>query len=206
MTEDAHDHNLDAQRAASSPAERAPGTSPAASSDDWLLVGQIVGAFGVHGELKVRPETDFPERFAATPVLYLGPDHRPIAVMGARTVGPHVLVQLSGIDDATVAARLRGQHVYVPAADAMPLPPDHFYLHDVIGLRVERPNGQMLGTVADVYTGTGQDIFVIREADSGRDVLVPSVKEMVKRVDVQAGVVIVDPIPGLFDERFDTAK
>lgn len=186
--------------------EPASSVPPPGGEDDWLLVGQIVGTFGLRGELKVRAETDFPERFAATPVLYLGPHRRPCAVAGARLVGPHVLVQLAGIEDATAAGKLRGQMVYVPASQAHPLEPDRFYLHDVIGLPVERSNGKLLGTVADVYTGAGQDIFVIREAGSGREVMVPAVKEMVKRVDIPAGLVVIDPIPGIFDDAFEVAE
>jgi 16S rRNA processing protein RimM len=187
--------------------DRAPRRSHAhASDDDWLLVGQIIGTFGLQGEMKVRPETDFPERFASTPTLYLGERRRPFAVAGARIVGAHVLVRLAGVDDATAAGKLRGHALYVPAREAQPLTADRFYVHDVIGLRVERPSGQLLGTVTDYYIGAGQDIFVVREAGTGREVLVPAVKEMVKRVDIAAGVVVMDPVPGIFDDAFEVAE
>jgi 16S rRNA processing protein RimM len=188
--------------------DRAPSREPAPTSPaaDWLLVGQIIGVFGLQGEVKVRPETDFPERFATTPTLYVGERRRPYVVAGARLVGPHVLVRLAGIEDATAAGRLRGHALYVPAAEAQPLTPDRFYVHDVIGLRAERPTGQLLGTIADYYTGAGQDIFVIYAAGTGREVLVPAVKEMVKRVDVAAGVVVIAPIPGMFDDAFEVAE
>lgn len=185
--------------------ERAPAARTAAPPDDWLLVGQIVGTFGLEGDLKIRLETDFPERFASTATLYLGEQHRPRKVTGTRMVGPHVLIRLEGVEDATSAGKLREVALYVPASEAVPLTPDRFYLHDVIGLRVERPDGQHLGTVTDMYLGAGQDIFVIRAVGSGREVMVPSVKEMVKRVDVAAGVVIIEPIPGIFDEAFEVA-
>jgi 16S rRNA processing protein RimM len=170
-----------------------------------VLVGVVVGVFGLRGELKVRPETDFPERFARTARVYVGPERAPMRVRGARLVPGQVILRLEGIGDAGAAERLRGAPLYVPTAEAAPLAPDQFYLHDVIGLRAERPDGSELGTVADVYTGTGQDVFVVRAAGTGREVLVPAVKEMVKRVDVAAGVVVIDPIPGLFDEGFAVA-
>ena len=187
---------------------RAPSNEPprAINANDWLLVGQIIGTFGLQGEMKVRPETDFPERFASTATLYVGERRKPYPVRDARLVGPHVLVRLAAVEDATSAGKLRGQSLYVPAAEAHPLTPDRFYVHDVIGLRVERPSGQILGTVADYYTGAGQDIFVIREAASGREVMVPAVKEMVKRVDIAGGVVVIAPIPGMFDDSFEVAE
>jgi 16S rRNA processing protein RimM len=175
-------------------------------SGDWLLVGQIIGTFGLQGELKVRPETDFPERFASTPTLYLGERRRPYPVAGARLVGPHVLVRLAGVEDATAAGKLRGLSLYVPPSEAHPLTPDRFYVHDVIGLRVERPDGRLLGTVTDYYTGAGQDIFVIREAGTGREVMLPAVKEMVKQVDIDGGRIVVEPVPGIFDDAFEVAE
>jgi 16S rRNA processing protein RimM len=172
---------------------------------DWLLVGEVVGVFGVRGELKVRPATDFPERFLTTPTLYVGEHHTPTVVTAARVLPKQVLILLEGVTDATAAGKYRGALLYVPLGEAVALPPNQYYLHDVIGLRAERPDGTSLGIIADIYTGPGNDIFVVREAATGREVLVPAVAEMVKRVDLAAGVVVIDPIPGLFDDRFESA-
>jgi 16S rRNA processing protein RimM len=178
---------------------------PSPPDPDWLLIGEVVGVFGVHGELKVRPMTDIPERFLKTPVLYLGVEHLPMAVAAARVLPKQVLVTLAGVSDATAAAKYRGTLLYVPVSQAVELPPNRYYLHDVIGLRAERPDGALLGTITDIYTGPGNDVFAVREATTGREVLVPAVADMIKRVDVAAGVIVMDPIAGLFDERFETA-
>jgi 16S rRNA processing protein RimM len=180
-------------------------TQRAAPDPDWLLIGEFVGVFGVHGELKVRPATDFPERFLNTPTLYVGERHVPTAVTGARVLPRQVLIALAGVADATAAGKYRGALLYVPVSEAVALPPNQFYLHDVIGLRAERPDGTPLGTIADVYTGPGNDIYAVRESGTGREVLVPAVADMIKRVDVAAGVVVIDPIPGLFDDRYESA-
>ena len=177
-----------------------------ASGGDWLLVGEVVGVFGIRGELKVRPETDFPERFERTPTLYAGPTHIPMAVESARLARNQVVLKLAGVDDANAAEALRGTRLYVPGSQAVTLAPGQFFLHDVIGLAAERPDGTLLGTIVDVYTGTAQDLFVVRERDTGREVLVPAVGEMIKRVDVAGGKVVMEPIPGLFDDRFERAE
>ncbi len=177
----------------------------AAPDPNWLLVGEVVGVFGVHGEVKVRPATDFPERFLKTATLYVGDRHIPTTVSGARVLPKQVLLTFAGVTDAAAAGKYRGALLYVPLGEAVALPPNQYYLHDVIGLRAERPDGTPLGTIADVYTGPANDIYAIREAGTGREVLVPAVGEMVKRVDVAAGVMVIDPIPGLFDERFESA-
>ena len=183
--------------------------SGAAPSDDsgmaWIAVGEVVGAFGIHGEIKVLPLTDFPDRFARTPTLYLGDARAPHAVQSARPHQRIVLVKLDGIDEVAVAERLRGVTLWIPEAERMPLDAGKFYLHDVVGLRVFHVNGQPLGEVVNFITGSGNDLFVVRATPSGREVLLPAVRAFVHEMDISAGVLRVDPIPGLFDDQAENA-
>ncbi|MGO8949879.1 MAG: ribosome maturation factor RimM [Ktedonobacterales bacterium] len=184
-----------------------PNTSSGGDSgdSDWVTVGHVVGVFGVHGEIKVEPYTSFPERFAETHTVCAGTSHTPYRILGAHPHKHHILLQLEGIADIDAAERLRGQALAIPASEIHHLPEDHFYLHDVIGLAVLGVNGRKIGTVKDVLVTGGTDLFVIERAESGQDVLLPAVKEFIKSIDITAGVVEVDPIPGLLDDDFDTA-
>jgi 16S rRNA processing protein RimM len=178
----------------------------AGAANDWVAVGRITGAFGIRGDVKVQPLTDFPERFQGTATLYVGDDHIARSVVSARQHARIVVVHLAGIETANDAERLRGAHLYIPAGELLALPQDQYYLHDLIGLRVERIDGTPLGVVADVLIGGGNDLFVIRPTAGGADVLLPAVKEFVKSVDLPGGVMRVAPIPGLFDEHAVVAE
>jgi 16S rRNA processing protein RimM len=160
----------------------------------------VVAAFGVHGEVKVRPLTDFPGRFAHTPAVYLGDDRKRMAVEAARQHGRLVVLRLDGVVDVSAAERLRGTRLWIPAEELLPLPEGRYYLHDLVGLRVRHIDGTELGTVADVLTGAGNDLLVIRDAKTGAERLLPAVKEFVKAVDVAGGELTVAPIPGLLDD------
>lgn len=194
-------HRQRSRRSSGQHDTRSPGDDAAA----WIAVGEIVGVFGLHGEVRVLPQTDFPERFAQTPTLYLGDAHAPHAVQTARQHQRMVILKLEGVDDADAAQSLRGTTLWIPAAERMPVEADQFYLHDVVGLRVEHVNGQPLGTVVDFITGGGNDLFVIRATPSGREVLLPAVREFVRELDIPGGVLRVAPIPGLFDEQAEIA-
>jgi 16S rRNA processing protein RimM len=169
--------------------------------DDWVAVGSIVGTFGVHGQLKVEPLTDVPDRFEQLPAVYLGDERRKLRVEGAHPHKRQILLQLEGIADMTAAERLRGQLLWIPAAEIAPLPPDQYYIHDLLGQRVEHVNGKALGRVTDVLTGTGNDLLVVRNDETGAETLVPAAKAFIKSVDLAAGVLRLDPIPGLFDDE-----
>lgn len=183
--------------------------SDASPSDDgeaaWIAVGEVVGAFGIHGEVKAFPLTDFPDRFARTPTLYLGDAHTPRAVQRARPHQRIIILKLDGVDDVAVAERLRGVTLWIPRSERMPLDADQFYLQDVVGLRVIHINGQTLGEVVDFMTGGGNDLFVVRATPTGREVLLPAVREFVRELDIPGGVLRVAPIPGLFDDQTENA-
>lgn len=184
--------------------QRQQADAQAAASEDWVTIGRIVALFGVRGDVKVLPETDIPNRFSQLGEVYVGPEHQRRRVTKASPYRESmVLLRLAGIDSANAAAALIGQAIAIPLAQLPTLPADQYYIHDLIGLRVESSSGQKLGVIVDVLPTGANDVYVVREAGTGRDVLAPAVKEMVKRVDLAAGVIIIDPLPGLFDDRFE---
>jgi len=191
----------------SEPPREHGGDAPTPSgSASWVVIGEMVGVFGVHGEIKVLPLTDFPERFERTRTIYLGEQHIPRAVERAHQHKNMVLLKLVGVTDPAAAEALRGTALAIPAEELQPLEADRFYVHDVIGLRAQHVNGRPLGTITDVLSGPGHDLFVVHDARGETDVLVPAVKAFIKVVDVAAGVVLIDPIPGLFDDEYEEIR
>ena len=181
-------------------------TSSSPRADDWVAVGEIVGVFGVQGALKVRPLTDFPERFQRTETLYFGDKRQPHQLISASAQGRNLVLRLIGIDTPEDGARWRGARVYIPAAEITPLTGGQYYVHDVIGLRVRREDGAPLGIVSDVISNGANDLYVVRDDASGAETLLPAVKQFVKTIDVAGGQIIVTPIPGLFDDNAEEAK
>jgi 16S rRNA processing protein RimM len=166
-----------------------------------VAIGLITAMFGIRGEMKVQPLTDFPERFRQTAAVYVGDELDERRVLGARLHQRIVILRLEGVQTANDAEALRNKKLYVPASELITLPPDHYYLHDLMGLRVVHVDGTPLGVVRDVIQSAGNDLLVIQSARTGKAVLLPAVKAFVKDVDVTGGVISVEPIPGFFDEE-----
>lgn len=188
------------RKASNSP--ETPGAEPGTAQDahqDWVAIGEIAGTFGISGELKVAPLTDFPERFERTPSIYIGEKRAPYRILQARSHKQLILLRLEGIADVDAAERLRGATLWIPASQITALPQDQFYVHDLIGMRVRHVSGDDLGTIADVLSSPGNDLFVIR-TPNGREVLLPAVKAFIPSIDTSARLITVDPIPGLFDD------
>jgi 16S rRNA processing protein RimM len=169
-----------------------------APSDAGLItVGRIVAPHGLQGEVRVRLETDFPERFAARRAVFLVRDGRaePTTITAARPHRAGMLVSIAGVEDATAAGQLRGAAIAVPRASLAPLDEDSFYVFQLIGLRACTTDGEDLGVVGEVMRGPAHDIYVVRGRDG--EVLLPAVRQVVRGVDLAAGVITVELPVGL---------
>lgn len=167
---------------------------------ELVAVGAVGAAVGVRGEAVVVCWTDDPDdRFAPGAVLLTEPTgHGPLVVTSSRWQSTRLVVHFDGVDDRNAVEALRRTRLFVPLAARPPLTdPEDFYDTDLIGLHAFDAAGAGLGTVMAVEHGAGADRLVLRAG--GRDHLVPFVTAIVTRVDVAAGVVVVDPPPGLFE-------
>ncbi|WP_099040062.1 ribosome maturation factor RimM [Mycobacterium neglectum] len=167
-----------------------------------LVVGRVVKAHGVTGELVVDVRTDDPEtRFAPGNSLRArakGGSERLVIVAAARQHGGRLLVRLDGVADRDSADALRGALFLVDSADLPPIEdPDEFYDHQLEGLRVRTTAGAEVGTVAEVLHTAAGELLSVRTEDG--EVLVPFVGAIVASVSLADQVIVIDPPDGLLD-------
>jgi len=172
-----------------------------------VIVGRVGRPHGIRGEVVVGVRTDEPDlRFAVGATLDVaeqedGPvDRQRLTVAAARWHSGQLLVAFTGITDRSAAGKLTGSWLSV---DSSQLPdigdPDEFRDHELVGLSVRTAAGDQVGVVTDVLH-YGQDLLVVRRQDEpGGEALIPFVKAIVPEVDIRAGVVVIDPPPGLLD-------
>jgi 16S rRNA processing protein RimM len=170
-----------------------------------LVVGRILRPHGVRGELAVEVRTDDPGlRLAAGAVLATEPATAgPLTIARTRWHSGRLLVQFDGCNDRSDAEQLRGVLLVVDSAELEDVTdPDEFRDHQLIGLAVLTMDGQPVGEVTDVLH-YGQDLLVVagRGERAGAEIMIPFVSAIVPEVDVAAGLVRVDPPPGLLDGR-----
>ena len=169
-----------------------------------LVVGRIAKAHGVTGELVVDVRTDDPEaRFAVGNRLRLknfrSGSEREVVIASGRPHTGRLLIRREGIADRDSAEALRGGLFIVDSAELPPIvDPDEFYDHQLEGLIVRTVDGQNIGTVAEVLHTPGGELLSVR-AESGSEVLIPFVREIVTAVLLADRIVHIDPPEGLLD-------
>ena len=187
-----------------------PEPSPALPAQ-LLVVGKLVAAQGLHGELRMLPLSDFPERFTRPGPRWLRSQQgqepaRPVQLLAGRQLPGRELyvLRFAGIDDRSAAEALVNQQLLVDAADRPPLPPGEFHWLDLAGLEVRRMGmggtvAAPIGRVTDLIHA-GNDLLEVELSDSpGRKVLIPFVESIVPEVRVAEGWLGITPPPGLLE-------
>lgn len=157
---------------------------------EYLRIGQIVRAHGVHGDVKIIPLTDDPARFRALKTAYLetAGAYAPVAVTGVRFQPGAVLLHLEGCDTVERAEALKNAYLCVNRSNAVKLKKDTYFVADLIGCDTFDSNGTAYGKLTDVLETGANDVY---EIENGK-LLVPALKRVLREVDVENGRIVFD--------------
>lgn len=160
---------------------------------EFLIVGHVLATWGTRGEAKVRVLTEFPERFEPGEAVFV--DGRRFEIESSRRHKQYLLVKLASIDSVEDAEKLRGRDLTIPRSLVRPLPPDQYYVFQIIGLDVVTLDGETKGHIVDIMTTAGSDVYVV-DGERG-EILIPAIEDVVKSIDLEKGRVVIDAIDGL---------
>ena len=190
-----------------------------------VLIGRVVGAHGIKGAIRIHPLTDYPKRFLEMERLYLERAGKPPKVLEVERVSLHegksqFLFTLRGVESREAAEALKGCLVTVAPEERVPLPEGEYWIDSLIGLEVrgriasdeegETPQlenlenlgdlGKMskLGVIEDVMPTGSNDVYLVRTPD-GAAKLIPAIADVVRKIDLEAGVMSVVLPEGLWD-------
>jgi 16S rRNA processing protein RimM len=173
------------QSAMSRPRERA--------RQGYVAVGRILGPWGLRGDVKVEPLTDFPERFGRGCRLHV--EGVAYTIERCRWHKGKVYIKLSDIDSATAAEPLGQRFLEVPEEELKPLSEGEYYQFQILGLEVRTAEGQPLGKVTQILSTGSNDVFVVH--GEGGELLIPALDDVVKAIDLDEGWMEVEPVEGL---------
>jgi 16S rRNA processing protein RimM len=150
----------------------------------------VVGAKGLGGAMRVELLTDWPERLTAGAELWVEAEAAPRRVVATELGGRVPVLRLDGIDRRDAAEGLIGRYLEVPARS---LPAGSYYWHQLVGLTVTDPAGGLLGTLEEVFRVGENEVY--RVVGPAGEVLVPALRDVVQRIDLHAGLMVVDYTP-----------
>lgn len=171
---------------------------------EYIKIGQIINTHGHRGGLKIYPLTDDPQRFFDLRRVFVRPkpDATEMVVeYTVETVKLHqnfVLLTFKEITDMNQAEQLKNLYVEIPREEVRTLPEGSYYIFELVGLAVYEDE-RLLGELTDVLPTGSNDVYVVK-TPAGKEIYLPALKSVVKRVDPEAGKILVKIPPGLLDE------
>lgn len=164
------------------------------NQNELVLIGQIVGTFGIKGELKVSSESDFIDyRFRVGAKIKLS-CHKEFEITSSRIHKGNVLITINNLNNINQVIDYIGMKVYADKLDLPPINDDEYYIDSLVGLEVYNTNNNYLGNVTDVIEIPSGYILEIIDK-SGIRFLTPFVDEFVKHIDEDK--IIIEEIEGL---------
>ncbi len=171
--------------------------------DKWMSIGEIIGPHGLRGDVRVKPSSEFPERFTKPGKRWIQQTKElPTEIKltkGKLIPGKSIYVlSIEGISNRGSAEEIIGWKLVLPVNSRPILSKDEYHYFDLIGLEARRgPQKTLIGYVTDLIKG-GNDLLEI-ELIEGKKVLVPFVKEIVPEIEIKKNWLLINPPPGLFE-------
>ena len=163
--------------------------------DDTVVVGRVIRSHGLDGSLRIQLLSDNPARFQAGGALTVTGRTHTVASCH-HLPGGHALLRLEGLNDPYAARRLSGEWLIAPTESEPQLPEGEYYHYQLVGLTVITDQGENLGTIQEVLETGSNDVYVVK-SESGGEILLPAISQVVRRIDLASGKMLVHLIGGL---------
>ncbi len=178
-----------------------------AGSGDWVEIGWLLRPTGREGGLLVELHgEDLKNLLEAREVRLEGPPGEiPFRIREARAASPsragnaRANLWLLGLSSREQAEAWHGARIALPEAAIQPLPEGEFYWREIIGLRARLADGSELGRVEEIWSTRASDVLVVLKGS--RRTLVPALRQLLLRVDLEAGEIWLDPPPGMIEDE-----
>jgi len=166
--------------------------------EDYFEIGQIVNTNGLKGTLKIKPFTDDIKEFETFKSIYVqkGKDLIEFKIEKVGYVKNMVLLKLQGIDDINEAEKYRNLYLKINRNVMPKLPENTYYIVDLLECEVATIEGEILGKVEDVFNTGSNDIYAVKD-ELGKQILIPAIREVIKKVDIPNKKITVKLMEGL---------
>jgi 16S rRNA processing protein RimM len=172
--------------------------------EKWFNVGKIVNTHGIKGEVRVISKTDFPEqRYMPGNHLFLflaktdAADPLELTVKTHRKHKNFDLLTFEGYENVNEVEKFRDGILKVPESQHGELDEGEFYFHEIVGCLVFTVNGEEIGKVTEILTPGANDVWVVKPKAGGKDILIPYIRQIVKKVDIKEKIILIEPMEGL---------
>jgi 16S rRNA processing protein RimM len=166
---------------------------------EYLVVGRVVRPHGIRGALIVEPLSPMIRSIEPEAQILFGDPPELETILQLRPHRDRYLITILGCSSRDQADRYRGLELRLPFESVEPLPDGEYYYWQILGLHVVTTDGQSLGEIAQILETGANDVYIVRN-EQGQEQLIPAIEPVIKRIDLEKGILEIEIIPGLFEE------
>jgi 16S rRNA processing protein RimM len=167
---------------------------------ELIEIGRIIRSHGLVGRMKVLSYLEsqaVPENLSEVSVGRKAQEAAVFSVESVQTGRECFILKLGGIDNIDAASKLVGLSLWIPLEKVKKLSDGEYYWHEIIGLEVVTEEGRSLGKIESVFPTGSNDVYVCRGSE--KEVLLPAIGEVIRKIDIDHGMMVVRLLKGLED-------
>lgn len=167
--------------------------------EQYFEIGKITGTHGIRGTMRIFPTTEDPSRFERLKeiIVEIRGKRETFHIQKVAFHKQFVLLTVKEITDINVAELYKNGRILIPDEMAIPLGEDEYYNRDLYGLKVVTEEGEELGEITEIFPTGSNDVYVVKKDGKGKELLLPAIKDCIKNVDLENGVMTVKLLEGL---------
>lgn len=169
-------------------------------SRDLVAIARILKPVGIRGEIRLLPLTGDRNRLAGLKSVMIGSTTEIVkecVIQSVRLDSKYAVVKLEGVEREDEAELFREQFLFIEKKKSIRPKSGTFFIDDIIGAEVVTEEGTAVGSVRDVLRVQSNDLWSVWTGE--KEILIPAVKTVVKRVDVSQKKIWIHEIEGLLD-------
>jgi 16S rRNA processing protein RimM len=150
---------------------------------EYILIARIEQLYGKDGFVKLKLFSDFPDRFLNLKKVYIDfwGDKKRFYVEDVNDLKGKIIIKFKKFDSPRDSQVLIDREIYVDEKDAVSLPDNHYFVHDLIGSEVVVEK-ERIGTISEVIKGKANDVLVVL-TDDKNEKLIPFVLNFIEKFD-----------------------
>ena len=169
---------------------------------NYYQVGKIINTHGIRGEVRVLSTSDFTdERFMPGNALYLFDKGELVKEVIVKTHRKHKqfdLLSFEKLEDINLIEGFKGFDIKISEDQQQDLGDGSYYYHQIIGLDAVTLEGEKIGKISEILAPGANDVWVVKRKGK-KELLLPVIDDVIKKVDLEQGLVVVDLLEGLDD-------
>ncbi|WP_425449599.1 ribosome maturation factor RimM [Dethiothermospora halolimnae] len=162
-----------------------------------IQVGKIINTHGIKGDVKIMPLTEDKNRFKKLEYIYIEGIEEKMFIEKVWFKKNFPILKLKGYNNINDVLKFKEKYLLIDETQKVELSEDEYFIYDMIGLEVYDNEKNKIGVIKDVLKPGANDVYVVKNGN--KEYLIPAAKEFIKKVDIEAGKMIIQPIEGMIE-------